>query len=130
MSGGAKFGIGLVLGLVFGGAAGGFGGAHVGARGVAANWASADANNVSDCIGLLKVLRGKEHEVALAGMEEHLNRHLVGVMPANLEQFNLHKKPLFRKVRLRAKGYREANPQKLESGLSKSVATMLSEEKE
>ncbi len=112
MSTAAKVGAAFILGALIGGGGGGVGGFKLGTTLIVSNWATAEANSTDDIVGALELLRAKKAPEAAAAFEEHLDQHVVGLMPQTREGFTLSELTLerLRTAKTKAQAYRVANP--------------------
>jgi hypothetical protein len=131
MSTALKAGAAFVLDAVLGGGGGLFGGFKLGTTAIISNWATAEANSTDHIVGALEQLRAKKTTEAAATLEDHLDRHVFGLMPTTREGIAL-PEPTLKQIRdatTRARDYRKANPRAAgNSPRAKDVDTYLSGE--
>ena len=115
MSPGVKIGVGFVLGVLIGGGPGFFSGWSMGTKRMVANWITAEAKQTDQCVGALELLRKQKEPVspeASAALEDHLDRHVQGIMPSMRGTIEIpgSTEQGIAKTKARIQAYRQAHP--------------------
>ena len=127
MRGWGRIALATAIGLVVGVAGGGYAGLRLGMDTMANRWVKTEARHGEEAVGVLEDLRAGRTDEARAELENHLNRHVFGLMPAAREGVNISERTRddVMAVTQRIRAYREQYPHNGETALARDVRNYL-----